>query len=280
MKPINEYLIELDSALIETIKSKGGVEFYIAAEFAFEWNVSVTGRVVAIPENGRLRNEHIKLNDEVAISYMVVNDRKFIADRHIFKPYIDEAYHKQYYNGKGEWLRITGLNLPNGKVLWVGTYTNKFHKLIDGCEGTETDMNHWLSQFPMSNAKNFVFKNLVIIDGKEYWKVEKELIFAKKLKNRLFSCSEYILCKPILLDLTQRISIMKGIHLADQSIMTRYFDRATVVSGGSEFGIKKDDIISFEEKYVNKYMLFGEEYFLIKDSRVLGKWQTSTQYIT
>lgn len=274
MKPINDYLIELSQPLIDKIKTEGGVEFYIAPEMNFEWNVSVTGKIVAIPENGKLRNDHIKVNDEVAISYMVVNERKFTGDRHIFKPFIDIQYHKQYYNGKGEWLRITGLVLPGGKALWVGTYTDKNHKLIDGVEGSNTDMDRWLSQFPMSNSKNFVFKNLVVIDGKEYWKVDKELIFAKKLKNRLFSCSEYILCKPILLDLTQRISIMKGIHLAQQSIMTRYVDRATVVSGGAELGINKDDIISFEEKYINKYTLFGEEYFLIKDTRVNGKWQT------
>ena len=271
MTPLNEYLIELEQPLIDKIKTSGGVEFYIAAEYNYEWNVSVVGKIAGVPKNLKGQSEHLKLGDEVAISYSVVNDRKFVGDAHVYKPYITEPYRKEYYNGLGSWIRITGLNI-RGKTKWVGVCTNKRHKLITGVEGTESDTEKWLSQFPMSNSKNFVFKNLINYEGKEYWKASKELIFAKKLKNRLFSCGEYVLCKPILLDLTQRISIMKGIYLADQSIMTRYVDRATVVSGGGKSGINRDDIVSFEERYVNKYMLFGEEYFLIKESRINGKW--------
>lgn len=271
MKPVNFYLIELEKELIDTIVTEGGVEFYIAPEYNFEWQVSVTGKVVGIPENEGKRNEYIKLGDEVAISYSIVNDRKFLGDSHIFKEYFVDNFHKYYSNGKSEWVRVTALNV-HGKTKWVGTYTDKFHKLIDGCEGDESTLNRWLAQFPMSNAQHFVFKNLVVVDGKNYWKVDKELIFAKRLKNRLFSCGEYVLCKPIVIDLTKRISIMKGIHLADQSIMTRYVDRATAVSGGKEYGIEKDDVVSFEERFVNKYMLFGEEYFLVKETRINGKW--------
>lgn len=272
MKPVSHYLIQLSQPLIDKITTESGIEFYIAPEFNFEWQVSVTGKIVGIPENPGMRHEHLKVNDMVAISYMVVNARKFTSDAHIFRKYVDEPYKKQYYDGNGHWIRITMLQLPDGKMKWVGTLTDKHNKLVDGFEGVEGDMQKWLAEFPMSVGTDFVYSNLVVINGKDYWKAEKGMILAKRLKDRLFATGEYAICEPIVVDKTQQVSIMRGIHIAPGSIMTRYVDRAKLISGGAKYGLKPKDTVSFQPQYVNKYRLFDENYFLVKESRILGTW--------
>lgn len=272
MRGVNHYLVELETPLTEKIKTESGVEFYLAPEFNFSWNVTVTGRVVLCPENKARSLEHIKVDDKVAISYQVVNQRKFTGDSHIFKL---ESHHPNimiYYNGKGEHLRVTKIPDHIKKGAWVGVYIDKRHILLDGCEGTESDLNRWLAQFPMSNSKDFVFQNLVRVNDKYYWKVEKEQILAKKLKNRLFATSNYAICKPIVIDLSKRLSLVKGIHLAPNSVLATYPDRAKLISGGKEYGLNVGDEIGFDRQYVNKYMLFDEEYYLIKENRILCTW--------
>jgi hypothetical protein len=57
-----------------------------------------------------------------------------------------------------------------------------------------------------------------------------------------------------------------------QTVELRYVDRAVMVSGGEELGFKKGDILSFDPTYLEKYNLFGKEYYLIKKRRIQGKW--------
>lgn len=272
MNGVNHYFVELEKTLNDKIKTKSGFELYAVPEYDHEWNVSVTGKVVAVPSNKNFQNDHVKLGDEIAFSYMVVNNRKFLGNSHIFQSEIDQPYLKQYYNNKGDTLRIIKMPPQLAKNLWVGSCISKKKQLIDGCEGTQSDAEKWLSQFPMSMGKDFVYDNAYEINGKTYWKVSKEQIFAKRLKNKLFSCGEYVICEPILVDLTQQVSILKGIHLAPHTVLSRYMDRAKVVSGGIDLGLQRNDIVSFEQRFVNKYTLFDQNYFLIKDSRINGRW--------
>jgi hypothetical protein len=272
MKGVNWYLVELEQALNDKIKTESGIEFFIEPTFNFSWNVSVTGKVVVLPTNKECANDFIKVGDEIAFSYQVVNERKFTGESHIFKVEADLPYLKAYYNGNGESLRLQKIPDVIRKNFWMGALTNKRGKLVTGMEGTASDAERWLAQFPMSNGTQFVFANLVRINDKYYWKVKKEQIYAKRLKKRLFATGEFAICKPIDVDMSQRLALTKGIHVAPNSVMARFPDRGTLVSGGKDFGVNVGDIISFDKQYVNKYMLFGEEYFLIKESRILGIW--------
>lgn len=271
MKGANYFLIKLDKPLQDEILLSGGLRLFLAADYDHSWNVTVTGEVAFEPENPKEKHKYIQVGDSVAISYQIVNDRKFTADSQIFRMEQDYPEWKQYYNGKGEYIKIIKLAKRHGGH-YAGVYYNKRHELIDGAEGTESDVNRWLAQFPMSNSKDFVYENLVEINGMAYWKVKKEQIFAKKIKKKLFSCSEFVICEPLVVDLTERISIMKGLHLAPKSILTRYTDRGKVVTGGKDLGIERDEIVGFEPEYVNKYRLFDKDYFLIKQSRINVKW--------
>lgn len=273
MKGVNYFLVSIPSALQEEIILSGGLKLFLAAEYNHSFNVTVTGKIAFVPQNKKHTHEYIQVGDDCAFSYQVVNERKFTSDSHIFRIEHDYPEFKQYYNGKDERIKIIKLAQRHGGH-WTAVCYNKKHQFIDGAEGTESDINRWLAQFPMSNAKDFVYENLLELDGKSYWKVTKEQIFAKKIKKKLFSCSEFVICEPIDIDMSARISMMKGIHIAPGSIMTRYFDRAKVVSGGKSLGINRDDVVGFEPEYVNKYTLFEKDYFLIKQNRVQVLWQT------
>jgi len=272
MHGVNHYLVTVDTILQEKIKLAGGIELYFDGSYQHEWSVSVTGTVVCVPQNPKTTNKWIEVKDNICFSYQVLNDKKFTAESHIFKIEHDYPDYKLYANGNGDQIKIIKLAARHGGHFAAVCYTKR-HQLIEGAEGTESDINRWLAQFPMSNAKDFVYENLVEIEGKQYWKVRKEQIFAKKIKKKLFSCSEFVICKPIVLDVSQRISLIKGIALAPGSVMTRYVDRAEVVAGGRDLGLERGDIIGFDAEYVNKYTLFDEEYFLIKEGRANVKWE-------
>ena len=52
----------------------------------------------------------------------------------------------------------------------------------------------------------------------------------------------------------------------------KYQDRGRVVTGGKSKGIKKDDLVSFNPRYLEKYDFSGTEYYLINEQLVNAKW--------
>lgn len=79
--PVDNYIIQLDKAFQDEITTPGGIKLYIDTKFSPEWNTTVTGKIVSVPD--KLRSERLdlrgrtvegKAGEEVIISYMVVFD--------------------------------------------------------------------------------------------------------------------------------------------------------------------------------------------------------------
>ena len=49
-----------------------------------------------------------------------------------------------------------------GKIthIWVGTFLDKRGNFIDGCQGSEHDIERWKAQFSFGETQKFIFKNL------------------------------------------------------------------------------------------------------------------------
>ena len=76
---------------------------------------------------------------------------------------------------------------------------------------------------------------------------------------------------PIDIDLTQRVKIVNGVSLPDNSVNGRFSDRCIAVVGYPDYGIDEGDILMFDKEYVQEYTLWGKDYFFIPPEFVHGK---------
>lgn len=276
MISINHVFVELEKPLQDEILLGNGLKLYLDPSYTPEWHATVSGTVTSIPQNPK--GEHrdiaksISIGDEVAFSYSVVSDMSFANNQDSFYELTEGSpYFQKFINAKGEMITVIAMKGAISK-LWVGTYVSRSHELISGVQGSEAEKDRWLAQFSFGDNQKMKFNNLLDIDGKDYWKAKLDDVFAKKTGDEVVAISDKVICEPIDVDLTQQVNISEGIVLPESSIQARLYDRATLVSGGEDKGLKKGDVVSFDPQYVEKYNLWGKEYFLIKKHRVNGTW--------
>lgn len=266
-------LLHIDQALIDEISTESGFKLYLAPEWNFEMNVSVTGKIAELPRNN---SKNLKIGDEVAFSYRVISDRDFpnTAD-HFVEVSDGNPMIRVWYNKKGEMLRLMGVWQGAISQIWTATYFDTKGRFQNGCQGTEKEIGRWISQFKFGNADGFVYKNQIHYGDKTYWKCPMVDVFAKKVGDEIEAVGDRVICLPIEIPLDKRIKEFNGIKLPEGDIQVRLYDRAVCISGGEEIGLNKGDIVSFEDKYCERYNLFGKEYFVIRQRRILGVWQNS-----
>lgn len=280
-QPLHYAFVNISKAFEDTITTKNGMQFYIDTRFDKSHHVTTTGTIDALPISckGAVKRiaKQLKKGDEVAFSYRVCADIDHIVTDGYFTEVTDEKSNlfKRWENGKGEKIVMVAMPTSTNGIMWAGTYVDKYGELVSGEQGSESRVLNWLSQFSFQNADKFKFKNLIPIGNKDVWKVRIDEIFAKKTQDGLVAVGERLLLKPIDIDIKNRLEIMNGIIIPEKSVMMRFYDRATLQHDYAPLGLKKGDIVSFEEKFVEKYEFYGEEYFLLKTSRCLGKWEQS-----
>lgn len=274
--PINQVLLKVDKALNDEIVTDGGLKLYLDPTFSKEWNAAVTATIFEIPAKVSKKDKRflsqISIGDEVAMSFQVVADLEFKGDGDRFMATTEDNPHQQEYaNGKGEWLRCYALPTRKGinKATWVGVYSNKRGEFIDGCQGSESDLARWKSQFPFGKTDIYNHRNLFSYNDNNYWKADPDQIFAKKVNGHVVAVGNRIICKPIDEDVPRE---KNDLIIRTQSIKLRYQDRARVISSTRK-DIKKDYIISFRPMDIEKYTLWGQEYYLINERFVQGVWE-------
>lgn len=282
-KPVTQVLLHIDKALQDEIVTESGLKLFFDGSYQKNWSATVTATIVALPINPHPKYKKIfsqlNIGDEVAVSYQVVSDLSFQGDAKQFIQSTEENPHlKEFVNGMGEWIRMYALPKRSGLSgpTWVATYTNKYRQFIDGVQGDEEEVYRWMAQFPFGKTDIYTFKNFFEYEGEKYWKADIDDVFAKKVKGHLVAVGDRIICKPIE-ELVPEPYLIKE-HRGHE-VKMRYQDRARVVSGGKEKGIKKDDIVSFNPNHLEKYTFYGKEYHLINQNLVLGKWQPVTSKI-
>lgn len=276
LQPVTQVLLSIEKALQDEIVTDSGLKLYLDPSYKKEHNVAVTGVVAALPIKFTKQDEAIlsqlKIGDEIAMSYQVVSDFEFKGDGHRFMPSTeDDRYTKEFVNGKGETVRVYGLAKRSGfkGLTWVATLQNKRREVIDGIQGSEEEVERWLSQFPFGKTDEYSFNNFFEFEGKDYWKAFPDQIFAKKVKGHWVAIGDRIICKPVEADVPNEI-LLQIEH--KESVKIRYVDRAEVLSGGKKMNLKKGDIISFDPKKLEKYKFGNKDYYLINERLVNGRW--------
>jgi len=268
--------LKLDKALQDEIITEGGIKFYLSPEYNPEWNATVTGKIKNLPKLVEQKNKHIlsqlNIEDEVCFSYSVVADRKFGSTGALFQQVTeDNPYRKEFKNGVGEKIMAVAVNGKISKI-WIGTYHDKYGQFVHGFQGTENQLEKWLSQFQFGKNQKMTYKNLLSYQAESFWKVDFANIFAKKKGKNIVALGDRVICKPVEKEVSREFLKLNGIDIPASSVKLRYYDRATVVSGGEKIGLKKGDVISFEERFLEKYNIWQQEFFVIKERRIQGKW--------
>jgi co-chaperonin GroES (HSP10) len=255
-----------------------GFRLWKDASYNKEWNVTAVATIAALSpypsrENAPI-SDSLDVNMDVVIDYKCIADFDFASDAdHFHQVTADESlYLRKYTSKSGKWINVRAIPTPFGHK-WMGWLQDSRMNHIDGVQGSESDLERWLSQFSFGKTDKYIFKNQMFLQGGTYWKVPYEQILAKKVNGAWEAVGNRLLLQPLEVDITEQAKIsMGGIHLPESSLKARFYDRAILLSGGADKGLKFGDIVSFQEKYVEKYMLDGKEYFFIKDYRVDGKW--------
>jgi hypothetical protein len=276
LHPLNQVLLKVDKALNDEIVTDSGVKLFLDPSYSKEWHSAVTATVAGLPIKPSLKDKKILDNinegDEVAMSYQVVADLEFKGDGNRFmKVTEDNPYFQEYASGAGEWIKCYALPTRKGlaKATWVGTYFDKRNNFIDGCQGGESDLQRWMSQFQFDKTDIYNHCNLFSYNGEDYWKANPNQIFAKKVDGHIVAVGNRIICKPIDEPLPAE---MKGNIIQTTDVKIRFQDRARVISSPIE-SIKKDYIISFRPIDIERYEIWGQTYYLINERFVQGVWQ-------
>lgn len=276
--PLHHAFVNVSKAFEDEIVLPSGVKFYFDASYNKNDNATVVGTIGKLPINPPRHQKRIlsKLEegDEVCFSFRVCSSIERTVRDGVFTEFThpDDKHLKRWTNAKNEWITKVSMPTSTGFIQWTGVYCNHLGEVISGEIGNESKVDRWLSQFSFINEDTYKFKNLIGVDGKDYWKVGLEEIFAKKTPEGIVPVGDRLLLKPIDIDVKHRLEIVKGIHIHGAQVMARYFDRAVIMHDFEPLSLLKGEVVSFYETFVEKYKFWGEDYWLIKPSRVLGKW--------
>lgn len=281
MQSVNYVYVKVNKAFEDEITTPSGLKLYKDTRFQKEHSVSVSGIVHSIPQHPKSTLDKrvcnaISEGDEVCFSFRVIADIEHIHTLGFFTEvtHEEDKWTKKWINANDE--RVTKVAFPTSAnfVQWVGVHTDKFGEVVSGVQGNEHEVDRWLSQFSFMQEDKYRFKNLIGIDDIDVWKVRLDEIYAKRTpEGDLVPVGDRLLMKPIDIDVKHRIEIMKGISLPQQSVLQRFYDRAEITHNYPPLNLRKGDIVAFAPNYVEKYQFFQKEYFVLKPSRVLGKWE-------
>jgi hypothetical protein len=278
LEPLSQVLLEIEKPLQDQLITDSGLKLYIDPTYKKEWQASVTARIAKLPSKYSPKEkailDQLKVGDEVAVSFRVVADFEFKGDGHRFMPSReDNKYVREYFNGRGEWLSMYALQKRSGFTdvpMWAGILQDKYRNFVDGTQGSEEQVERWLSQFPMGKTDDYTFANFFEQGGNDYWKCDIGDIFAKKVKGHLVAVGNRVICKPI--DESVPVNVAILLNPKGDEVKIRHQDRGRVLSGGKSIGVKRDQTVSFQPNHCEKYSFWGKDYYLIRDNLVCGVW--------
>lgn len=277
LSPISQVLLSLDKPLQDEIITESGLKFFIDPSYNKNFQATVTGKIAALPIHPRTKKEkeiisQLEVGDEVCFSYQVVSEMVFSSDAHRFISLhdTDDGNLREFKNGMGESIRAYAMHGKISKI-WVGVYENGKGQFVNGVQGTQHELERWMSQFQFGKTDEFSFENLIEYDGQDYWKCPLEQIFAKRGKDgHLVAVGDRVICKPVEEEIPAEVR--KALNIISDDAKVRYQDRGRVINGGKDKGLKKDMIVSFNPSILEKYDFYDKQYYLVRKDFVLGIW--------
>jgi co-chaperonin GroES (HSP10) len=111
-----------------------------------------------------------------------------------------------------------------------------------------------------------IYKNLIIHEGKEYWKVEIGEVFCKvNTDGSLEMVTDNILLEPVAPEKTE----IEGLEIIQNKESNSGIVKAMPKNINLSCNVR--DEVCFEPRFVQKYNIFGKEHFIIPSRRIIAK---------
>ena len=107
-----------------------------------------------------------------------------------------------------------------------------------------------------------IHKNLLFYQGKKSWLVKSEYIYFRVRGDELKMLNGYVL-----LDMIEK-EIKSTLIIPDYLKKVKLVGHARVVSSAT---LKKGEVILFDKRFVETYELFGKEYYILNENRILAR---------
>lgn len=269
IQPANNYLVTIENRYVEEIVTGSGIKFFVDTSFSPTQHTTVVGKIAAVPKNNSL---HLELNQEIFFSYVVIGERNYAPTGHVFHSLMEKQVDifQKYQNGRGEKLTIVSMPGVIGHI-WVGTHLTERNELISGCQGSESEVNRWKSQFSFKSDE-YTYKNLIPNGNQELWVVKPEMIFARKKDKKLEPLGDRLILNPIQIQVPKDVQTEMGIKIPQSTLVAQYFDRAELTHYDKPTKLSKGDIVVFDPKFVEQYTVDGIPYYLLRRRRILGTY--------
>lgn len=108
-----------------------------------------------------------------------------------------------------------------------------------------------------------VYRNMVVIDGKEYWKVHAGEVYCVERDGKVKMVTDNVLLRKEIRDIIEQCGGLE-IYSDDSE------DALIVVSAPEETGLSAGDKVLVEPRFLQKYEMLGGVHYIVRTRRVLG----------
>lgn len=288
--PLNNIIVEISEKHKEEIQTESGIKFFQDTTYRPEWHVTITGKVVSVPDKlngaGWTTRANIKpevqVGDELIFSYLVIFDLAHTDDRDevFYEDPMGDPFLTQYSNKLGVKLIVKYRYETGNFERWdVAMFDDKgilyeMHQKL-----SQLQKDNWLGKFTFAETNKMTYNNLIEIDGKDYWKVDYGYAIAVRRKteqgNLLIPIGGHVLLNP-----PMRIDPNAGegkIQLLNRMEFKNYDDRARVIAigeplkGQPKLDCNPGDVVIYDRRYAERYELWGKDCIVLKQKQLLAK---------
>ena len=288
----NYILVELGKKFNDEISFDGGLKLYKDTTIRPEWNVAISGMVASVPlgltvgdgiihshyPNRVKINQTIKPGDEIIFSYLVVMNRTHTDN-------IGEVFERQTPKNPYTtvWTNPNGLELVriylNNENYEVGLFDTKTKQWVDRIKGKLKDVESFMGKY-MPSENNFLnYNNIIPYEGHDFWKVDYINAIAIKKNGNFEMIGDYVLLEP--LREPMRVTEQGVIEVYNMEQSSDYKTTGRVVSigeplkGDIKLSVKPNDIVCTDIRYVEKYEIDGNDYWVVRQKYIYGKSVTN-----
>lgn len=293
----NHILVSLDKKFQDEMVADGGTKFYKDSSFRPEWNTTIKGKVVSVPQkltqgNGKSQSLYpdrprmrqvVKVGDEIIFSYTVIMNRKEIENvGEVFtrdKP--KDPYTTVWSNPNGQ--QIVRVYLNNDKYE-IGLFDTHTRTWVDRIKGNESDVESFMGKYMPTQNVGYNYKNLLPYEDEDYWMVDYIAAIAIKRAEGIFDMiGEYCLLEPIHDPNRKTYDGDLFVYNAEQSndyVATgKLLSIGSPLAGDNPLTVKPNDTVVTDIRYVEKYEIDGHDYWIVRQKYIYGKQSVTNDSI-
>lgn len=111
-----------------------------------------------------------------------------------------------------------------------------------------------------------VHKNMIFYKGKKHWLVNNELVYFFVRDDKIYMQNGFVLLNPV-----ETPDIKSNLIIPDYLKKKKYVGRAQIIMSEDKSISNTNDIVYYDKRFVETYELWGKEYYLLDQKRILAK---------